>query len=566
MDLLRFLLQSSRRHMLGLVAVSLASGAASAVLLAIIHRTLAPAGLGIGLLAAGFGVALLAKVATQYLSQVLLVEFAQQVVLRLCRGLCDRVLAAPLDRLEALGSARLLATLNDDVAVLSGAVLMVPAITANLAVLLGCSFYLAWLSWPVFLLCGAMVALGVLGYRLLLRRAQLALVAARNGRDRLFGNFRTLIEGVKELKLHAPRRADFVRTEIDATTELLRSQNVAAIHRHLVADVWSQLLFFALIAMLLFGAPALAPMSQGTLTGYVFAALYMMAPMWALVDSVPSFMRGRVSLAKIRELDGSLLTTPPAGPPATNPTPAADTPAADTPAADTPAATTPAPILIELEAACYAYPAPSRDEAGFVLGPLDLRLAGGEVVFVTGGNGCGKSTLVRMLTGLYAPTSGAVRCNGKLVDDAGREGYRQWFSAVFADFHLFERLFGLDARGRGDEIRRYLGVLGMDHKVSVRDDRLSTTALSSGQRRRLALLTAYLEDRAVYVFDEWAADQDPAYKQVFYVRLLPELKARGKCVVVVTHDDRYFALGDRVIKLDSGQIVHEDRHALSARS
>ena len=534
MDLVRFLFGASRRTVLGLVLSSVLSGAASAALFALIHRALAPGELGIGTIAAGFVLALLAKAATQYVAQVMLVEFAQQVVLDLCRDICDLVLAAPLDRLEAIGPPRLLATLNDDVVVLSGAVLIVPSITTNVAVLLGCSLYLLWLSWPVFLLCGGMAVIGVLGYRLLLRRSQAALAAARDGRDRLFGNYRTLIEGVKELKLHAGRREAFVRIEIDATTELLRERNVAAIHQHLVADVWTQMLFFALVGMLLFGAPALTGLPTTTLAGYVFAALYMMAPLWSLVGAVPAFLRGRVSLAKIYELDATLDTVSPRR----------------TAAALSPQTSAPAHI----EAAIYEYPAPSADEPGFVLRPINLKLAPGELVFITGGNGCGKSTLVRLLTGLCTPRSGVVRYNGAVIDDAGREAYRQNFSAVFADFHLFERLFGLDAQARADEIRTYLSSLGMAHNVSVRDDRFSTTALSSGQRR-LALLTAYLEDRPVYVFDEWAADQDPGYKQVFYTRLLPELKARGKCVVVVTHDDRFFGLGDRVLKLDSGRIV-----------
>lgn len=537
MDLVRFLYGASRRMVLALVAASVLSGAASAVLIALIHRALAPDAPSLPLLAAGFFGALLAKSASQYLSQLLLVRFAQQVVLDLCRDLCDRVLAAPLERLERLGAPRLLATLNDDVTVLSGAVLIVPSIATNLAVLAGCSLYLLWLSWPIFLLCVAAAVIGVVGYRLLLGRAQAALAAARDGRDRLFGNYRTLIEGVKELKLNAARREDFVRSEIDATTELLRERNVAAIRRHLLADTWTQMLFFLLVGMLLFGAPALTTLDTSTLTGYVFAALYMMAPMWALVGSVPTFLRGRVSLAKIRELDDGLASAQPRRA------------AAVVPAAPK------APVHIELRGATFAHPAPTGEETGFVLGPLDLALRSGEVVFVTGGNGCGKSTLVRLLTGLYAPAAGELRCNGRIVDDTGREAYRQHFSAVFADFHLFERLFGLQAAARADEIAGYLQALGMSHKVRVQDDRFSTTALSSGQRRRLALLTAYLEDRPVYVFDEWAADQDPAYKQVFYTRLLPELKARGKCVVVVTHDDRYFGLGDRVVKLDAGRIV-----------
>jgi putative pyoverdin transport system ATP-binding/permease protein len=336
-----------------------------------------------------------------------------------------------------------------------------------------------------------------------------------------------------------------VQREIDETTELLRVQNVAAVRRHLVADVWNQFLFFLLVALLLFGAPALTPLSSGTLTGYVFAALYMMAPMWALIGTVPVFMRGRISLAKIRQLDGDL--------------DAAALEPARAGAAPVPGGA----VRIELNGARYAYPT-SPDDPGFVLGPIDLRLDSGEIVLVTGGNGCGKSTLVRLLTGLYRPAGGIIRINGALVDDSNRDAYRQHFSVVFADFFLFDRLFGMEAGARTLEIERYLALLGMEHKVSVRGDRLSSTALSSGQRRRLALLTAYLEDRAVYVFDEWAADQDPTYKQVFYTRLLPELKARGKCVVVVTHDDRYFEHGDRVLRLDSGRFVPAERASREA--
>lgn len=540
MELIAFLLRSARGKVLGVVLASIVNGVLSAATIAIVHRALSPDSIGVGMLAAAFVGVVLAKAASQFVAQMLLVQFAQDVVLRMCRELCDRVLAAPLERLERLGSARLLATLNDDVVVVSAAVHAVPTLTTNSAVLVGCSAYLLWLSWPVFLLCVLMVLIGVAGYRLLLGRAHVALQTAREGRDRLFGAFRALIEGIKELKLHRARRDDFVRHDLEETTALLRDQGVVAIRQYMIADVWCQLLFFGLVGMLLFGAPVLAAMSTETLTGYVFATLYMMTPVWTLVGSVPVFMRGKVSLAKIAELGSGLeegasdaqvlASTPPQG-----------------------------PLRIETDALSYVYPATVDGDIGFALGPLDLTLASGEVVFVTGGNGSGKSTLVRLLSGLYLPTSGQLRLNGNLIDASNRAHYREHFTVVFADFHLFERLHGLESHQRSDQVASYLALLGIERKVQVRDGKFSTTALSSGQRRRLALLVAYLEDRPVYVFDEWAADQDPAYKETFYLRLLPELKARGKCVIVITHDDRYFSLGDRVLKLDAGKIV-EERH------
>jgi putative ATP-binding cassette transporter len=249
-------------------------------------------------------------------------------------------------------------------------------------------------------------------------------------------------------------------------------------------------------------------------------------------------MRGRVALSRIREL-GVTLTAP------------AGERTVEVSASPVP------PVRIEFDSVSFTYATQAGDEEGFTLGPIDLSIASGEVVFVTGGNGSGKSTLVRLLTGLYAPRSGQIRLNGCAIDDSSREQYRQNFTAVFADYYLFDRLFGVDALDRSAEIQQYLVLLGMDKKVRVLGDRFTTTALSSGQRRRLALLAAYLEDRPVYVFDEWAADQDPSYKEIFYLRLLPELQARGKCVIVITHDDRYFRYGDRVLKLEAGRIVDE---------
>ena len=202
----------------------------------------------------------------------------------------------------------------------------------------------------------------------------------------------------------------------------------------------------------------------------------------------------------------------------------------------------------------HAYRSQGRPH-GFVLGPLDLTLNRGEIVFVMGGNGSGKTTLAKLITGLYVPESGDVCLDGQSISEESRESYRQLFSVVFDDAMIFDSLWGLDAPDRDQRAQEHLRQLELDHLVKVTNGRFSTTALSHGQRKRLALLTAYLEDRPIYVFDEWAADQDPAFRKIFYQRLLPELKRRGKTVVAITHDDRYFAGADRIIKLEEGKLV-----------
>jgi putative ATP-binding cassette transporter len=174
---------------------------------------------------------------------------------------------------------------------------------------------------------------------------------------------------------------------------------------------------------------------------------------------------------------------------------------------------------------------------------------------VIGGNGSGKTTLVKLLTGLYIPESGEIRLDGEPINDVNRDDYRQNFSVVFTDFYIFESFLGLGAPKLDAQAEEYLTRFQLNHKVQVKDGVLSTTELSQGQRKRLALLTAYLEDRSIYVFDEWAADQDPEFKEIFYYQLLPDLKARGKTVIVISHDDRYYHVADRLIKLDYGTLA-----------
>ena len=178
-------------------------------------------------------------------------------------------------------------------------------------------------------------------------------------------------------------------------------------------------------------------------------------------------------------------------------------------------------------------------------------------MFVVGGNGSGKSTFVKLLTGLYQPEAGAINWDGMPITDENRDWYRQQFSVVFADFYLFDRLLGL--KFSQQDSQSYLTQLQLDHKVSLSGQSLSTIALSQGQRKRLALLTAYLEDRSIYVFDEWASDQDPVFKQIFYTQLLPELRNRGKTVIAISHDDHYFDCADRIIKLDYGKVEFDKR-------
>jgi putative ATP-binding cassette transporter len=207
---------------------------------------------------------------------------------------------------------------------------------------------------------------------------------------------------------------------------------------------------------------------------------------------------------------------------------------------------------IRLEAVSFEY----VDRDGnplFRVGPLELAVGRGEILFVMGGNGSGKTTLLKLLMGLYPPATGRLSIDDVPVGEAERSSYRSLFSAIFADFHLFRKLYGLPAI-RPEAVHALLRQFQLEAKTDFETDHFTNVRLSTGQRKRLAMIVALLEDRPCYVFDEWAADQDPEFRRYFYEELLRDLAARGKTIVAVTHDDRYLHVADRVITMELGQI------------
>ena len=522
---------------------ALLSGACNAGLIAMINSALNRRGNAGLALIVGFAALGVGRILTNALAQVTLSHFSQATTARLRLDLVRKILAVPLRQLEELGTPKLMVALTEDILEITQATLSIPIFAVNFAVLLGGAVYLAWLSWPVFLAMFFFGVVGAVSYRLMIRSGFGHLAAAREGQDRLFRHFRALTEGVKELKLHRVRRSAFLTEDVATAAAVCQKHNVAAELRFILAQNWNQLLFLGLIGMILFLLPRMENISPQAMTGYIIATLYLMGPLAGLLGSLSVFSRANVSLRKVEELGLALSTSPDREPPF-------------------PTASFARFTRLELIQVKHHYHR-EREDDNFLLGPIDLSFRPGEIVFLIGGNGSGKSTLAKVIAGLYAPAGGEIRLNGQVIDDQNRDEYRQSFSAVFADYFLFDRMIGVPGNGVDAHANEYLRRLHLNHKVSIKDGIFSTTQLSQGQRKRLALLCAYLEDRPFYLFDEWASDQDPLFKEVFYTQLLPELKSRGKAVLVITHDDQYFSCADRLIKLDYGKITSEGPQSVS---
>ena len=534
MRVARFMLRSAKGAMFATGAVSLISGLFNAGLIAVVHRALVDPGAAWTMLAVAFVVLGFGKLVTGYYSEVLLTRYAQRAVARLRIGLARQLLGVPHRRFVEIGPARIYAALTDDVGKVGQSLYMLPAFAVNVAILAGGALYLIYLSWHAIVVLGLLVVVGGTVHRLLSRRAYRALHQARDEHDKLIGHFVTLTQGIKELKLHRGRRDAYVADELSPTAERLVDHNVLAHARYILAHSTSHFFFFVLIGAILFGVPAFTEASGPVITGYVLTCLYLMGPLSGAVGALPRFAEADVALNRVQELGVQL--------------------------ADHPAESVgEQPVeweSVELRGVTRQYHH-ERHGALFTLGPLELTIRPGEVLFVTGSNGSGKSTLARLLTGLDTPDGGAVLWDGREVDDDNRDDYRQLFSTVFSDFFLFESLLGLEAPDLDERAAGYLETLQLSHKVEIEAGVLSSTDLSQGQRKRLALLTAYLEDRPIYLFDEWAADQDPEFKEVFYHQLVPELRALGKTVIVITHDDRYFHLADRRLRLADGRVLDQ---------
>ncbi len=528
-----------------MIAAAAAGGVAgsgcSALIIALIHRQLRQNAAPEPYLPLLFGVFIVVYYVLSSYSEYILLSLSQKELCRLRLRFSQRVMELPLKRIEEIGGPDLMASLTNDVEKIANSLRQIPTIFLSGSMILGAGLYVAWLSLPLCLITIALLSIGVYLYRLPLYKFSLLQnywIRLRDGWDNLFRHFHALTHGTKELLIHKKRRDQFFNVCLQETCFQLRDD---AIRGKTIQNLFFRIgdtLYLIVLGLILFIIVPWLKIENDILMGYVMAGLFIMSPLGSLLNFGPNFGEAVLALEKLNALGVSLKddgNRPEQPPPRFTAAGSGQT-------------------LLSLNGVIYYYHR-EWDDDKFRLGPINLEIREGETTFIVGGNGSGKTTLLKLLCGLYAPEEGRIFWRGEEVTDENRETYRQFFSVVFSDFYLFDSLFGLEASSRDKETQQYLQRLHLDRKVTITDGKFSTVDLSQGQRKRLALLTAYLENRQVYIFDEWAADQDPIFKNVFYRELLPELKKQGKTLLVITHDDTWYDMADRIVKLRDGGLA-----------
>ena len=491
---------------------------------------------------------------TTFVSQYALTRLGHQFVYELRTKLVKQIIDTKVPQIDHLGSARLLASLSSDIQSITVAFVRMPELVQGVILSVGVALYLGWLSLPLLLIVIFWIAMTIWISTILVKHVYTHLRELREINDLLYEDYQSIIDGRKELALNQHRAEKLYKNDFLNHAKSYQNRVIKSDTYHLSAVNWSNIMMFAAIGVV-FAVSNYLALPMGIATTFSLTILFMQSPILHAVGAYPTLQTAQVALDKIQSLELAEYQ---------------------------PTFTTDIGVnnwqSISFNDIGYRYASIDTDanelatkkneHASDILKSVNLTLKRGDVVFLIGANGSGKSTLAKIITGIFTPTTGAVHIDSQRVDSQNNADYRQLFSAIFSDQHLFKQLIGREGQ-QPDEalVNTWLHKLNLQDKVSVTDNQLSTDKLSQGQRKRLAMLIAVAEQKDILLLDEWAADQDPAFRRVFYQTLIPELKALGKTLFIISHDDGYFEHADRLLLMKEGRLIElnaEERQRASA--
>lgn len=459
---------------------------------------------------------------------------AEGVIRRVRVRLVGKLRHTELQFLEKTGHGEIYARITQDTDILSQSTpILISFFDASVS-FVAIFLYIAWLSQIGFLLILVFLSAGSIIFVFNYMEAKEEIKKSRLKEAHFFDALDNVLAGFKELKVNYRKNSD-VFADIETISRETERLKVSAGFKFNKTIVFYYLCYFILIGCVLFILPTLSDTRNDIIVKLIATLLYIYGSMDALLRGIPACTQSNVAVANLEKLEAKL----------------------DAFGVYAPMTSLHIPTdfkKIVLESVCFRY-LDKNGETSFAVGPIDLSIRKGEILFIVGGNGSGKSTLLKLLLGLYYPEKGGrIILDEQVVKPSLFQSYRELFSIILTDFYLFKKLYGLESVDE-KEVESLLCDMELQRKTRYIDGKFTDTDLSTGQRKRLAYIASVLEDKPIYVFDEWAADQDPTFRKHFYEVLLKDLKRMGKTIIAVTHDDKYFDKADQVIKMEEGKLI-----------
>ena len=497
-----------------------------------------------------FGLAYSLNIFGRKIVQTKMINISNGITLDLRVELLSKLLSTRYQQFEKLHDGRIFTTLNGDTAVLARSAGLFVSIITNSITAFSAFIYLASISLFSTGVVLFVVITMVFYHAEISKRARVFMEKARDTANVYMNLLNNLIRGYKELSLHQDKKREYKEDLIQSCKDF-RKSNIISRTKFVNSSLIGDSFVMIIIGVLSLVVPrVITSVNVVTLIGFIMVLLYLIGPINALITTIPALTGLRVSWNRIQELVRDLEITD-------------KKESVKEFLKNIDSRIKPHEIdrnipyykkepveSINVEGIRFEYQSEDESER-FAIGPIDFEVNSGETLFIVGGNGSGKTTLANVLTGLYVPDDGTIRINGREVTNSQ---LGENYSTVFSNYHLFRKLYNINAAEKEPEIQRYLKLLRMEEKVKLVGNTYSRIELSGGQRKRLALFQCYLEDRPIFLFDELAADQDPEFRRFFYRDLLVQMKKEGKIVIAITHDDHYFDVADKIMKLDMGKI------------
>ncbi|WP_421763410.1 cyclic peptide export ABC transporter [Ekhidna sp.] len=535
MGILKLLLSSSKRLFFFATLTSILTGVFSTFVIKVIHEAIQDNGYDANNFITNFFLFLILYGVFSLISSYSITFLTQKIIQELRIKLSTSILKAKFESIEH-HQQKLLPILTEDVKTIANSIDRLPSVTTGLAKVIGILIYMIWYS-PTL----TIATLIILVFVMILSKFALPYVRkyadqSRNYLNSLYEQFHGLVFGIKELALNKSSKKKYLNEFIVPTSD---RQNKAYLKENIVNSTISRstdLITFLAIGCLIIIVFKYKFVSLDVFGEYLTLVLFTLAPIATITGFFGNFKRIEVAIDQVNAIGLELSNNK-----------------LEEDGLDT-LTKAENKSIIKINHLEHSYYHSDKDQH-FAMGPIDLSVKEGETLFLVGGNGSGKTTLAKLILGLYKPLAGHVEYFGQKITAKNIFSYRSHFAAVFTDSYLFQKFLDVEEAYVEEHGNRLLQVFQLEKKVKIVDHGFSTKRLSEGQKKRLSLINAILENKDIYLFDEWAANQDPVFKEIFYQEIIPYLKVLGKTQIVISHDDQYFHLADRVVKLRDGKVT-----------